>query len=363
MTTKERWLAAVNLEPVDRLPFWPKINGSYAPAQLPSFARMATEDLHSFIGSEPPIGVPTCVTTRSSSVDVKVQTSDGIEHTRISTPRGDLTSTRRYDSGSCSWHPTEFPIKKREDIDTMRWVIEQNEPVVDRETLDRAHRTHRDIGQDGVTLESVEKSALMRFVEYYAGVEQAHYFLADYPDEVVSLFDAIHASHRKRLDLVLEHSPADLLMMVENTSTTLISPEQYRRYCAPHIAEYARLARSAGRTLVLHMCGHLRAILPQLRDVGAHAFEAFTSPPVGNTTLSDGRSACADVCLIGGTNAALWLKPADTIIEHLKRDFSSLPDLRGIIPSSAGVMPPAASPEKIREVCSWIHRYTAASAA
>jgi len=30
------------------------------------------------------------------------------------------------------------------------------------------------------------------------------------------------------------------------------------------------------------------------------AFEAFTSPTLGNTTLLDGRTACPDKCLIGG---------------------------------------------------------------
>jgi uroporphyrinogen-III decarboxylase len=34
MTPKERWLAAIRMQPVDRLPFWPKINGAYPEIQM-----------------------------------------------------------------------------------------------------------------------------------------------------------------------------------------------------------------------------------------------------------------------------------------------------------------------------------------
>jgi len=33
MTPKERWLAALRLRPVDRLPFWPKFDAAYLRAQ------------------------------------------------------------------------------------------------------------------------------------------------------------------------------------------------------------------------------------------------------------------------------------------------------------------------------------------
>ncbi len=276
----------------------------------------------------------------------------------METPHGTLTSKRVFDPGSHAWHPIEFPVRARADIGVMTWAVEHMRISLDERKLERSRHIHRKTGQSGATLESVETSALMRFVEHIAGVEQAHYFLADFEDDVLSLFEAVHHTNIRRIELLVEHSPADLLMMSENTSTTLVSPDQYRRYCARHIGEYASLIRDAGRVLVLHMCGHLRALLPQLQTVGAHAFEAFTTPPVGNTPLSVGREACPNTCLIGGTNAALWLQPVDSIIAQLERDLEALPHLRGIIPSSAGVMPPAARPETIRAVCDWIHGFS-----
>jgi hypothetical protein len=89
-------------------------------------------------------------------------------------------------------------------------------------------------------------------------------------------------------------------------------------------------------------------------STGAEVFEAFTSPPVGNTRLVDGRTRCPSVCLIGGTNAALWLRPAREIIAEIERDLAALPHRRGVILSSAGVMPPACDPKTVASVCAWV---------
>jgi uroporphyrinogen-III decarboxylase len=147
--------------------------------------------------------------------------------------------------------------------------------------------------------------------------------------------------------------------MVENTSTTLISVEQYRKYCFGHIQAYGETMSSAGKRVILHMCGHLKALLDDLAKLPVAGFEAFTSPTLGNTTLLDGRSRCPDKCLIGGTQATLWLKPADEIIVRIKHDLDELPHHRGIVVTSAGVMPPMCPPKKIKTVCDWVHAYPA----
>ena len=147
--------------------------------------------------------------------------------------------------------------------------------------------------------------------------------------------------------------------MRDNTSTTLISPEQYRTYCYNHITEYGTIAKSAGRAMVLHMCGHLKKILPDLAKLPVAAFEAYTSPTLGDTTLLDGRIACPDKCLIGGTNAMLWTRPAGEIIQKIEADLDALPHHRGIVVTSAGVMPPSCKPETIKAVCDWLKQYDA----
>ena len=154
-----------------------------------------------------------------------------------------------------------------------------------------------------------------------------------------------------------DRNPADVLWLSENTSTTLLSPEQYRRLNRDDVAACASLCRSRGRRFVLHMCGKLKALLGDLATVGATAFEAFTAPPLGDATLLEGRSACPDVCLIGGTHARLWEQPAGVIIEFIRERLDELPHHRGIVVTSAGVLPPTCTPETLREVGHWLREY------
>jgi uroporphyrinogen-III decarboxylase len=213
-------------------------------------------------------------------------------------------------------------------------------------------------GEAGITTNAISESPLMIFVEWLAGIENAHYLLADYQDEVEDLFDAIQKANLQSLEMYVEHSPADVLYFIENTSTTLISPDQYHRYCYNHVQEYGAVVDGADYYLGLHMCGHLKALLPDLAKVQADAFEAFTSAPVGNTSLLDGRSVCPDKCLIGGTNATMWVRPAEDIIAEIKRDLDALPHHRGVAVTSAGVMPPLCAPDTIKQVADWVKQYS-----
>jgi uroporphyrinogen-III decarboxylase len=99
--------------------------------------------------------------------------------------------------------------------------------------------------------------------------------------------------------------------------------------------------------------------LPDLAQAPADAFEAFTSPTLGDTSLLDGRQACPGTCLIGGTNAMLWTRSVEEIIARLRQDLDALPHHRGLVITSAGVMPPLCPPERIRAVCEWVKSYPA----
>ena len=359
MTPRQRWLAAVALAPVDRLPFWPKINGAYAQAQRPPFTTMDSAALHAWIGSDPHVGVGGTVRVTSLGARAEHQREGDVMRTLYRVGATTLTMVQRHDAASASWHPIEFPIKQPGDLAVMTQYFADQQVELDAEGKAKAQARQTAIGETAISADNIGVSPLMDFVEHLAGIEQAHYFLTDHVAAVETLFAAMHAHLRARAAVICEHSPADLIYMVENTSTTLISPAQYRRYCLPHLRDYCACAQAHGRNMVFHMCGHLKLLLPDLATLPVRAFEAFTSPTVGNTTLADGRAGCPHVCLIGGTNAFLWTRPLPQIIATLERDLAALPHTRGIVVTSAGVMPPAATPEKIKSVCDWVKAYPA----
>lgn len=359
MTPRERWLAAVRMQPVDRLPFWPKINGSYARAQRAPFRDMSPDALHQWIGSDRHMGLGKCVRTCRSSTSVETIRENGTQRTEYRTPLGVLTRVDQFDEPSQSWHPVKHPVQSADDIRVMKACFTDLRVELDAEVLERSRARAEDIGQDAVTTTSIGVSPLMDWIEHIAGIETGHHLLHDCTEEVEDLFDAMHRVLMRNAEILSEHSPADLIYVTENTSTLLISPTQYREYCFRHIMDYAEAANAHNRLVVLHMCGHLKDLLADLSKLPVAAFEAFTSPTLGNTTLLDGRTGCPDKCLIGGTNAMLWTRPADEIIARIEHDLDELPHHRGIVVTSAGVMPPMCEPETIRQVCRWVKDYPA----
>lgn len=357
MTPKERWLAAIRMKPVDRLPFWPKLDGAYPKTQDTPFREMDLGAIHDWIGSDKHTGISGCVREIRRRTAVETTRDNSAMCTVFRTPARELQLIQQFDEPSHSWHPTEFPVKTLEDIHTMTEVFRDVDVELDSSGLQKAQNQSKTIGPDALTTNGIGESPLMYWVEWMAGVEKAHCLLMDHQEDVEALFDAMHTVLLAKTRILCEHSPADVFYLIENTSTTLISPDQYRQYCARHVGDYAHVTKAAGRNLILHMCGHLKALLPDLAQIPAQAFEAFTSPTLGNTSLLDGRTACPDKCLIGGTNAMLWTKAAGDIIAKIEQDLDELPHHRGIVVTSAGVMPPLCKPETIKRVCEWVKQY------
>lgn len=359
MQPRERWIAALDSKPVDRFPFWPKLNGAYAQAQAAPFAAMEVNGLHDWIGSDKHGSIARCIRESRSKTSHEVQDQGTTRCEILHTPHGSLTRIQQFDAPSQSWHPTKMPVQSLEDIRILRAWHADVSVEFSKEALDQSEEQRKQIGDSAVVTSSLGTTALMDWMEHYAGIENGHYFLADYPDEVEALFEAMARIVRQRAEIILAHTRADMFYMMENTSTTLISPAQYRQYCFKQIQEVGDIAAANGKRIVLHMCGLLKDLLPDLEKLRVSAFEAFTSPPVGNTTLVEGRRVCPGKCLIGGTNAILWTRSAEKIIQELKEHLDALPHHRGLVITSAGVMPPLASPETIREVARWIQRYPA----
>ena len=359
MKPRERWLAALDMKPADRLPFWPKLDGAYPRAQVAPFRTMDPGSIHEWIGSDRHDWIGGCVREARTKTSYEVSATNGLRRETFKTPSGELFRVQKFDEASQSWHPVKMPVESLDDVKVLTEWYEDVRCELDEDALKEATERAARIGEDAVTSTGIGESPLMEWIEWLAGVENAHFMLLDHRPEVEALFEAMHRRLLARVEIMADNSPADVFYMVENTSTTLISPDQFRTYCARHLREYVAIARARGRRIAFHMCGTLKNILPDLAEIGANAFEAFTSPPVGDTRLADGRERCPEVCLVGGTNAALWIRPADEIIAEIERDRDSLPPPRGTVVASAGGMPPGASPETIRRVSDWVKAYPA----
>lgn len=359
MTGRERWLAALNMQPLDRLPFWPKLPGNYMNLQEEKYQSLSRDEMFDFLGCDHHDWVAPCAhLVRKNTAQERVAESDGSSVITTYKAGGkELRMVEKYDAPSCSYHPVEHPCKTVEDVKVMTEIYNDTSYEPDKDQVAEARERINSLKDRGLVVAMAGESPLMIWIEILAGVENGHYMLLDHEDEVEALFEAIHGDFIRRTEVLAGHSPCDAVYLMENTSTTLISPDQYQKYCARHLPAYAEIINASGKKTIIHMCGLLKELLPQVARQPVAAFEAFTSPPVGNTTLRDGREACPEICLIGGTNARLWMHDADTIIGEIKSHLDELPHHRGVVVTSAGVMPPVATPETIKAVCDFVKSY------
>lgn len=355
MTSRQRMLAAYRGEQVDRLPYWAKItNATWRTTQPEKVKAMSDLDLLDYIFAD---GIFYCghgVRVERPHVSVKTTKTDTEIVTITTTPDGDLDERWCIDRSTGSVHPTVFPVRSQEDIGRYRWVHTDVKISVDPQAMEKARQRASVIGQRGVAVTAWGTSPLMELVEHIIGPEETHIFLHEYTQEMEELMELMHQANHRIADAVSQNTPADIVVSVENTSTTLISPQQFQQYCHRYLCDYSNAIAANGKLPELHMCGHLLKVLPMVETIPAVSIEAFTAPTLGSSRLYDGRTLAPSKTLIGGTNVNTWLMPPTAIQQYIEKELSACPDHRHIVLTTAGVAPPACSLETFRQIGQWL---------
>ncbi len=355
MTSRQRLLAAYRGEPVDRLPYWAKVtNGTWLTGQPERVRGWTADELLDYIRADGLFGCGGVVRTTRPHIHAESTTADNVRTTVTRTPDGDLVERWSMDPATRSWHPTEFAVKTRADIAAMRWKYTDVAHEVNPDRVAAAEARVREIGERGVTHTGCGTSPLMDLVEHIIGPIEVHYMLADYGEDVDELIELMHADNVARVEQIARHTPADVIVSVENTSTTLTSPQQFERHCYRHLCDTGRAIEAAGKMHELHMCGHTLVLLETIDTIPAASIEAYTSPTLGNTRLADGRVKAPSKTLIGGTNVMVWLWPIERIQQYILDELAACPDHRRIILTTAGVAAPGCPAETFRAIGEWL---------
>jgi len=94
---------------------------------------------------------------------------------------------------------------------------------------------------------------------------------------------------------VIEHGGGD-------ASSTVISPQILEEFVIPYDAPLTEQAQKVGQRVVYHTCGGMMAFLEKLAEMKPDAMETFTPAGMGgDTILKDAKKRIGDkVCMIGG---------------------------------------------------------------
>jgi len=296
MTGKERVMAALSGAPCDRL-CWSPLIDPYFTASLPEqgYPELDLPDAYRLVGADIiERHSPTLRTLHHASVVRRVERKGPNELETIETPVGTLISERGYTRGSA--HVVRWPVQSLEDVKTWQYVMEHTFYVPNFAAFRQRQGL---IGEDGIATSSGPFTPITAFLEDLCGVEKTYFLLADHPAEVLACFEVMHTRNMEQYRLLGE-GPSRVIIDYEDTSSTMISPAFYRRYCAPLIDEYAALCHQARKLFITHMCGKLSAFNAQLRQGQQDGIDSVCPPTTGDLWAHEARAAWGEEKIILG---------------------------------------------------------------
>jgi len=246
-------------------------------------------------------GIPVRITRRNVTVEQQIE---GDVTTRVwHTPEGDLTETVRTcrdATGAVSSNWTEHPLKGPNDLAALAAIFADEVIEPDPEGIVRAEQRRRLIGDDGLLMGSMAGTPLGMMFRVYSGVATLAYLWADARDDLQELFAVMEGNYLQRLRIGAQ-TAIDVIVTVDDTSTTAISPAMFEACNLGLTDELARQAHAAGKLYFHHSCGLIRDLLPLYRQTQMDAVHAFTIPPTGDVTVGEGRRALGDrITIIAG---------------------------------------------------------------
>lgn len=106
---------------------------------------------------------------------------------------------------------------------------------------------------------------------FMCGMEDLLLYVALEPEFVNDLLTGIADYVLRTMDILFDRFEFDCVAISDDYGTQgslLISPEAWRRFVKPRLADMFSKAKSADRRVFLHSCGNVRAVVPDLIDLG-----------------------------------------------------------------------------------------------
>jgi hypothetical protein len=229
--------------------------------------------------------------------------------TRYTTPLGEVQQvhfvTASLHAQGIGGRIHEPYIKRQQDYDVVRYIVEHTRPVAAYDTADEQLRA---IGDDGFAFGPLLSCPMHRFMREWTTYEQSYLELFDYPNEVERLVEAIEAQEWELIRLAIE-SPLEMFGLDGNYDAELTPPPFYRRYFLPFHQRATQALHAGGKIVSTHVDGDNSGLLELIKQSGFDVGEAWTPAPMTPLTTADARR-------VWGSQISFWGGLATTILSE-----------------------------------------------
>jgi hypothetical protein len=237
--------------------------------------------------------------------------------TVIHTPHGDLVE-KHHLTVDRTWRTVEFPVKTRQDLKGLKWLLERSEC---RFVPERFEKGSAFVGDRGEPQFWVPKSPYQALCQQYMKLHDFIYALADAPDEVEEVMDLIDRTYDPLYEQLAAYGGAHIINFGENVHESLLSPAYFERYLMPWYEKRAGQLHAAGIYSHMHLDGYFKSLLPFLARMPFDGIEALTPKPQGDVTLEQIKDHIGDKVLLDGIPAIFFLPhyPQERVQECVER--------------------------------------------
>ncbi len=302
MTSHERLLACLRGQPVDRLA-WSPFLAYWWEHQPAEFQQMGQPWFFKEIGADALLrGFATAFSTsynHNGCSMVETRTGD-LLRCEYHTPIGSLLAQSRYSPDGRTIFIFDHPVKTAHDFEILAYLASHIQILPDPAAVAQPIDA---LGQDGLFVALISpfgKTPFQHMVEYWVGTAEMAYALADFPAQVEACLTVMSEKALEAVRISVD-SPAQAFITWEDSSTTNVSPRLFERYIVPDLNRWGREVHRAGKLLLHHACGHVRALMKSIASEEIDSLESLSPPPTGNIEIWEAQAQLpAHIGVIGG---------------------------------------------------------------
>ncbi len=331
MTDRERILAAIRGEPVDRLPWVPRLEFWYRAhtrrGTMPAHLRgLSLNQVIERLGVGYYAVVPDC-TDKGHELDMIDRalgiynlpvlpykaTLQNVErrilkrgkenvveyHTPVGSIRlADLMTEEMLDGGASISYIMEHALQKPQDWEVVGYIFDnvKVEPQLEGYRAKRA-----EAGDRGIVIAYTSGTAcpMHHIMKDLMPVEQFYFALHDHPAWVERLAKRIQPFF-DQIQQCAAASPAEVVLLGGNYDDAITYPPFFAQHILPPLRDYAQLLHSRGKYLMTHTDGENRRLLPLYLETGFDVADSVCPYPMTSCRLDELLEAFAGRIIIWG---------------------------------------------------------------
>jgi len=277
MNMRERILAVVRGQPLDKIPFI--LYEDIFPTEdlieilgVNNFGLMRWSEVHRVIH-------PNC---RFDTEEFRID-HNRWQRTILFTPVGNIYEERVFEPVLNSSSVRKHYLETKKDYEVLWYYLKDSNLLPD---YDRYHRDQAELGDFGLPLVAVERTPYQQLWIIWTGLDNLSYHWSDFPDHVEQTIELLTARETKLFDIAY-HSPAPFIDFPDNITAPAIGPVRFQKYCVPLYDELAGMLRDQNRLVFVHMDGDLKPLWKQITESHIGGLDSFSPSPDNDTSVEE----------------------------------------------------------------------------